>query len=124
MDTVVEFPNTNYTYCLLRSEQTSVRKEAPQNISENKNCRIKRSDVQERQEFYSQLFKELAAEDKVELIDPKDMQCDESYCYSVLGNTPLYMDDDHISYLGGKKLAEKYIQRFGNPLIDTRKEKK
>jgi len=123
MDTVVEFPNTNFTYCLLRSGQVNTENEILR-ISENENCRIDKTDVVQRQSFYTQLFRGLAEDNNIELIDPKDAQCNTTHCYAAIGNTPLYMDDDHLNYLGGKALANHYIQRFGNPLIDKREEKK
>jgi hypothetical protein len=50
---------------------------------------------------------------EVIIIDPKDIFCDEDYCYAVKNNKALYFDDDHLSVYGSKevlKLMASYIK--------------
>lgn len=53
---------------------------------------------------------------KLQLLDPLDALCDESRCYSFIGENFVYADDDHFSVYGSR-LVSKY---FEDEIFDSR----
>lgn len=59
--------------------------------------------------------------DKLIIIDFNSLICNTQSCYSYIGSTPLYRDNQHLSYSGSKELGIAYLQRFTNPLLEDTK---
>jgi hypothetical protein len=55
------------------------------------------------------------------LIDPQQVQCNDSKCATVIDRTPLYDDVHHINGFASNLFAHRYIESIGNPLKPTRK---
>ena len=50
------------------------------------------------------------------VIDPNPLMCDEKKCQIEIDGSLIYRSNDHINTSGGRKLGEKYLQQFDNPL--------
>ncbi|MGC0910300.1 acyltransferase family protein [Pantoea agglomerans] len=50
------------------------------------------------------------------VIDPKKVQCQNSYCITALNGTPIYRDVGHLNDLASYKFGQEFLQKFGNPL--------
>lgn len=50
-------------------------------------------------------------------IDPALIMCDEMRCKSEIDELPLYKDSGHLNDMGSRLLAQKWLERFGNPLV-------
>ncbi len=49
------------------------------------------------------------------VIDPKDVQCSEKACTTVIDGIPVYRDVGHLTDYASRKFGEMYLQRIGNP---------
>jgi hypothetical protein len=49
-------------------------------------------------------------------IDPKNVQCVQNVCKTVLEGVPVYRDVGHITDFASRRFGEQYLQTFGNPL--------
>ncbi len=74
-----------------------------------------RDEYQERQRFVIDLFDRLQNEFKIKIIWPDRALCDERYCNSEHDGRPLYIDDNHLSVYGSKK-----IESLFSPIFDGR----
>ena len=68
---------------------------------------VQRSWWLERRKYISQNLEIFS--DKVEIIDPIDLFCDEDYCYINDESGYFYFDDHHLSIYGANKVIERYI---------------
>lgn len=50
------------------------------------------------------------------VIDPKKVQCENSFCITALDGTPLYRDVGHLNDFASYKFGQEYLRKFGNPL--------
>lgn len=79
---------------------------------------ISRDKVALRQNFMDHTIDSIAKRyPQTIVIDPKDILCNNGRCNSVIDNTTLYLDDDHLNYNGSRFIGQKYLKRYGNPLI-------
>ncbi|MCG3667920.1 acyltransferase [Aliarcobacter butzleri] len=77
-----------------------------------KDCRIKYIDYFDRHKEYRELIFGFDIKyNNVKIIDTEKLFCDEKWCYAVINNELLYIDDDHLSK-EGSKLLSKYIQNI------------
>jgi peptidoglycan/LPS O-acetylase OafA/YrhL len=82
----------------------------------DKNCNILFADVKAKQAEETQVFEQLKSKYKqIIFIDPKNILCDETTCYTSLDGLSMYIDNNHISYVGSRHLAKLYAQKYGNP---------
>jgi hypothetical protein len=49
------------------------------------------------------------------VIDPKDAQCSERECVTIIDGSPVYRDVGHLTDHASHKFGEMYLQRIGNP---------
>jgi len=85
-------------------------------FNQDNNCNVSFSKVKEIQKNEDELFEYLSKKyDSLVLIDPKEFLCEGNTCYASLDNTSLYVDNNHISYLGSKYIANKYLEKYDNP---------
>ncbi len=77
-----------------------------------KDCKIKYIDYFDRNKEYRELIFGFDIKyNNVKIIDTEKLFCDEKWCYAVINNELLYIDDDHLSK-EGSKLLSKYIQNI------------
>jgi peptidoglycan/LPS O-acetylase OafA/YrhL len=50
------------------------------------------------------------------VIDPKQIQCDQTNCKTVVNGVPVYRDVGHITDFASFTFGAEYLKRFGNPL--------
>jgi hypothetical protein len=50
------------------------------------------------------------------VINPKPLLCDGHDCVTVIGNTAIYRDSNHLNADASRLLAHRFLDRFGNPL--------
>lgn len=50
------------------------------------------------------------------VVDLNRIICDSKKCYSSLNGTPLYRDNQHLTYSGSREIAIEYLKKYGNPL--------
>ncbi|MGL5335693.1 MAG: acyltransferase family protein, partial [Enterovibrio sp.] len=75
-------------------------------------CDLPLSAMQERQAIANALIHEIAKKyPQVQIIPVLSLLCDDFSCKSQLNNTPLYTDNNHLSYEGAKVLAEHWLER-------------
>lgn len=65
---------------------------------------ITRDDYLARNGFILEILQRVSAECGVKLLDPRDVLCDDEYCYGDQAGRPLYYDDDHLNESGNKIL--------------------
>jgi len=71
-------------------------------------CRIPRAAVEKRQQGYRVLFtKVLAKHHEIEVFDPMNYLCDQSFCYAQKNGYMLYRDHSHLSADGASFILEK-----------------
>ena len=69
-------------------------------------CRIPVSTHLRERAVIDHLLSRVAAEANVAVIDFADALCDQQFCQTRLGDTPLYRDGGHLSYDGSRALAQ------------------
>ena len=75
-----------------------------------KDCKINYIDYFDRHKEYRELIFNFDIKyNNINIIDTEELFCDEKWCYAVINNELLYVDDDHLSK-EGSKLLSKYIQ--------------
>jgi hypothetical protein len=52
----------------------------------------------------------------VEIINPGAELCDNEKCYGVIDGTPMYRDNNHLSYTGAYKMKEIFMPAINNAL--------
>lgn len=52
-------------------------------------------------------------------VDPARVMCDGVRCATEIDGLPLYKDEGHLNDMGARLLAQKWLERFGNPLSVT-----
>lgn len=82
----------------------------------DKNCDVSFLDIKAKQEAETRVFEKLKAKyAQIVFIDPKNVLCDDKTCYTSLDGLSMYIDNNHISYIGSRHLAKLYMQKYGNP---------
>lgn len=75
-------------------------------------CDLPLSAMFERQTAANTIIHDIAKKyPQVKIIPIISLLCDESSCKSQLDNTPLYFDNNHLNYEGGRILAERWLAR-------------
>ena len=96
--------------CSLRAERSRQRLE----------CRLPAQPHSDQVANLGQLYGRLASDyPKTIWINLDELLCDESWCLTEIDGIPLYKDGGHLNDQGSRLLARKWIQRFGNPLVQT-----
>lgn len=49
-------------------------------------------------------------------VTPDSLLCDKEFCVTEIDGVPLYKDGGHLNDLGSRLLAQKWLERYGNPL--------
>lgn len=76
------------------------------------NCRLTLESYLKRSGEYRDFIYDLSKKYKnISILDPKDMYCDDKYCYAIKDNKMLYADDDHHSLDGSLEQAKYFIKR-------------
>ena len=82
----------------------------------DKPCSVSRSDVDEQKRLVKLIFAALAEKfPQVRVIDPLDQLCDQLECATLLGEMPLYRDQNHLNAVGSQLLGERYLGIHGSP---------
>jgi len=55
---------------------------------------------------------------QVIFINPRELLCDEKYCYSKIDDVTLYNDNGHLNYVGSKLLGDAFLKNHANPLLE------
>jgi peptidoglycan/LPS O-acetylase OafA/YrhL len=88
------------------------------------NCHIPYSFVAQSQGPYDAIIDKVkTSHPELIVIDPKQVMCNSSECLTYISNTALYKDSNHINTTAAKLLAEQYIARVGNPLLERGQER-
>lgn len=67
--------------------------------------------------WFETLFLQLKRDyPSIRFIDPKNVQCVQNVCKTVLEGVPVYRDVGHITDFASRRFGEQYLQTFGNPL--------
>lgn len=74
--------------------------------------RLKVSQYRERNLVVDAVLKEAVEQCSVEILDPESVLCDERYCYGTYQGNSLYVDDDHLSEKGNKRLVRLFQKVF------------
>jgi peptidoglycan/LPS O-acetylase OafA/YrhL len=84
------------------------------------NCDRRRSDVDRSRAFMTSVVASLQHKyPSLIVIDPTLVMCASDVCYSEVNGTPLYLDEDHLNFVGSQILGSEYLRRFGNPLRES-----
>jgi peptidoglycan/LPS O-acetylase OafA/YrhL len=68
-------------------------------------------------DWFETLFVDLKRDfPSIRFVDPKDVQCEQGSCKTVLDGVPVYRDIGHITDFASRKFGEQYLRAFGNPL--------
>lgn len=66
----------------------------------------------------SAVFQRLSLEfPDVRWLQADRLLCDMDYCQTEMDGLPLYKDDGHLNDVGSRLLARKWLERYGNPLM-------
>jgi peptidoglycan/LPS O-acetylase OafA/YrhL len=86
----------------------------PFNISnQNKECKIKYSQYLDKYGKYIDYTKSLSKNyNNIQVLDAKEVFCDEEFCYSIKDNNVLYSDTNHHSVNGSKLQAQYLIDKI------------
>ncbi len=86
------------------------------------NCRLPLDSYLNRASEYRDFIYKLSRKYKnINILDPKDMYCDDKYCYAIKDGKMLYADDDHHSLDGSLEQAKYFIDDlFSNKLNDAK----
>ena len=76
---------------------------------------ITREQYRQRHAFVWGLQDEAARQCGAHILDPLPYLCDEQYCYGSRDGLPLYVDDDHLSETGNRRLVPMFAQVFADP---------
>lgn len=86
----------------------------PFNLFSN-TCRLPLDSYLNRANEYRNFIYQLSQKYKnINILDPKNMYCDDKYCYAIKDNKMLYADDDHHSIDGSILQAEYFMKRVIN----------
>ena len=78
-------------------------------------CKIKFSNYMARAKKYRTQIKKISKKyPNTHILDPKNLYCDNSYCYAVKNTKMLYADDDHQSIDGSNIQAKYFIKNIIN----------
>ncbi|WP_374252046.1 acyltransferase family protein [Acinetobacter brisouii] len=58
---------------------------------------------------------------KIIVIDFNNIICKNNKCYSFINNTPLYRDNQHLTYSGSYQIGIEYLKKYPNPLTELNK---
>ena len=75
---------------------------------------ITREQYRQRHAFVWGLQDEAARQCGAHILDPLPYLCDEQYCYGSRDGLPLYVDDDHLSETGNRRLVPMFAQVFAD----------
>lgn len=85
-------------------------------FEKNEECHLPRKAYEEKFADWSALLESLTEEfDSLVVIDPAEVMCDATWCYSELNDLPLYKDSNHLNYKGSKLIGEIYASEVGDP---------
>ena len=86
------------------------------------NCRLTLESYLNRAREYRDFIYTLSKKyTNTNILDPKDMYCDDKYCYAIKDGKMLYADDDHHSLDGSLEQAKYFIDDlFSNKLNDAK----
>ena len=77
------------------------------------NCRLPLDSYLNRAGEYRNFIYKLSDKYKnINILDPKDMYCDDKYCYAIKDGKMLYADDDHHSIDGSLEQAKYFINNL------------
>lgn len=69
--------------------------------------------------FFSELASDLQKKyQKLRIIKPRSLICEDSNCQMSKRGIPLYRDDDHLNEEGAKLLGSTYLNSIGNPFLN------
>ena len=75
-------------------------------------CKLKYRDYMQRAgEYRNKVYTTKKKYPAITILDPKDLYCDDSYCYAVKNGKMLYADDDHHSVDGSIEQAKYLIEK-------------
>jgi hypothetical protein len=74
--------------------------------------RTLRSVYEGRNNKVNQIFEPLKDVVNVIVLNPDFPLCDQNFCYHTEDKIPFYMDDDHLSKLGSKKVTEYILEEL------------
>ena len=81
-----------------------------------RDCHLARKIFDQKNQDWNELVGRLEQNfDKLIIIDPTKVMCDEYLCYSELNSMPLFKDGAHLNYEGSKQIGKLYLQQIGNP---------
>jgi len=84
----------------------------PFNLFKN-NCKLPLNFYLSRASEYRNFIHKLSLKYKnINILDPKDLYCDNKYCYAIKDGEMLYADDDHHSVVGSLKQAKYFIDKL------------
>ena len=76
-------------------------------------CKLKYTDYLQRAgEYRQRVYAIQQRYPAIQILDPKDLYCDDSYCYAVKNGKMLYCDDDHHSIEGSILQAEYFLDKI------------
>ena len=85
-------------------------------FGKNEECHLPRKAYEVKFADWSALLESLTEEfDSLVVIDPAEVMCDATWCYSELNDLPLYKDSNHLNYKGSKLIGEIYASEVGDP---------
>ena len=77
------------------------------------NCKISKDIyIKRASEYRSLIYNLKKVNKKINVLDPIDLYCDNSFCYAIIDNKMLYSDDDHHSKDGSKMQARYFIEEI------------
>jgi hypothetical protein len=86
------------------------------------NCRLTLESYLNRAGEYRDFIYKLSQKYKnIDILDPKDMYCDDKYCYAIKDGKMLYADDDHHSLDGSLEQAKYFMDYLiSNKVLDDK----
>ena len=74
--------------------------------STKENIKTLKSVYDTRNQQTYELFDALQNKENITILDPSELFCDDEFCHHTQDLIPYYSDDDHLSFLGSKKIAK------------------
>jgi peptidoglycan/LPS O-acetylase OafA/YrhL len=76
-------------------------------------CGMSRVDYEARYKVYSDMFSKLVSEfPSVKVYSPKNVFCDDKYCYGSSGGKPLYYNSDHLTIFGADLVIDDLLGKY------------
>lgn len=117
IDTICEFSKNNPVYLVRSTPEYSQRIPVAMLRSSMLNNSIKKFQITREEHNilkleYNQMQDTAAKRCGAKILDPTSYFCDNKYCYADIDGTPLYYDDDHLSFFGAEKISPVYDEVF------------